>query len=160
MLIAIIINSCLCNCACCIVSIVSIVSVCIVSIVLCIIVCMHVFVCVVALVRQGQVTEREGGAERRRSVCGFQSPGSPMPLHPPRRASNALRCGYSHPCPCPKELYKLPAALFGYTKLLCKLCWAWAWAWMSQPVRSVFIISCLFLRPRPWQFEIWDSTDK
>ena len=26
-------------------------------------------------------------------------------------------------------------------------------------VRSVFKISCLFLRPRPWQFEIWDSTD-
>ena len=27
-------------------------------------------------------------------------------------------------------------------------------------VRSVFKISNLFLRPRPWQFEIWDSTDK
>ena len=27
-------------------------------------------------------------------------------------------------------------------------------------VRSVFRISCLFLRPRPWRFEIWDSTDK
>ena len=26
-------------------------------------------------------------------------------------------------------------------------------------LRSVFKISCLFLRPRPWQFEIWDSTD-
>ena len=29
----------------------------------------------------------------------------------------------------------------------------------SAPLRSVFKISCLFLRPRPWQFEIWDSTD-
>ena len=28
------------------------------------------------------------------------------------------------------------------------------------PVRSVFKISNLFLRPRPWQFEIRDSTDK
>ena len=28
------------------------------------------------------------------------------------------------------------------------------------PLRSVFKISCLFLRPRPWQFEIWESTDK
>ena len=27
-------------------------------------------------------------------------------------------------------------------------------------LRSVFRISCLFLRPRPWQFEIRDSTDK
>ena len=27
-------------------------------------------------------------------------------------------------------------------------------------IRSVFKISCLFLRPRPWQFEIRDSTDK
>ena len=27
-------------------------------------------------------------------------------------------------------------------------------------IRSVFKISKLFLRPRPWQFEIWDSTDK
>ena len=27
-------------------------------------------------------------------------------------------------------------------------------------VRSVFKISCLFLRPRPWQFEIRDSMDK
>ena len=27
-------------------------------------------------------------------------------------------------------------------------------------VRSVFKISCLFLGPRPWQFEIRDSTDK
>ena len=27
-------------------------------------------------------------------------------------------------------------------------------------LRSVFKISCLFLRPRPWQFEISDSTDK
>ena len=27
-------------------------------------------------------------------------------------------------------------------------------------VRSVFKISILFLRPRPWQFEIRDSTDK
>ena len=26
-------------------------------------------------------------------------------------------------------------------------------------LRSVFKISCLFLRPRPWQFEIRDSTD-
>ena len=26
--------------------------------------------------------------------------------------------------------------------------------------RSLFKLSCLFLRPRPWQFEIWDSTDK
>ena len=26
-------------------------------------------------------------------------------------------------------------------------------------VRSVFKISCLFLRPRLWQFEIRDSTD-
>ena len=30
----------------------------------------------------------------------------------------------------------------------------------SLEVRSVFKISCLFLRPRPWQFEIGDSTDK
>ena len=30
----------------------------------------------------------------------------------------------------------------------------------SQMLRSVFNISCLFLRPRPWQFEILDSTDK
>ena len=27
-------------------------------------------------------------------------------------------------------------------------------------LRSVFEISNLFLRPRPWQFEIRDSTDK
>ena len=27
-------------------------------------------------------------------------------------------------------------------------------------IRSVFKMSCLFLRPRPWQFEIRDSTDK
>ena len=27
-------------------------------------------------------------------------------------------------------------------------------------VRSVFKMSCLFLRPRPWQFEIRDSTGK
>ena len=27
-------------------------------------------------------------------------------------------------------------------------------------IRSVFKISCLFLWPRPWQFDIWDSTDK
>ena len=27
-------------------------------------------------------------------------------------------------------------------------------------LRSVFRISELFLLPRPWQFEIWDSTDK
>ena len=27
-------------------------------------------------------------------------------------------------------------------------------------IRSVFKISCLFLRSRLWQFEIWDSTDK
>ena len=27
-------------------------------------------------------------------------------------------------------------------------------------LRSVLRISCLFLRPRPWQFEILDSTDK
>ena len=29
----------------------------------------------------------------------------------------------------------------------------------SKGIRSVFKFSCLFLRPRPWQFEIWDSTD-
>ena len=27
-------------------------------------------------------------------------------------------------------------------------------------IRSVVNISCLFLRPRPWQFEIRDSTDR
>ena len=27
-------------------------------------------------------------------------------------------------------------------------------------LRSVFNISCLFLRPRPWQCLTWDSTDK
>ena len=27
-------------------------------------------------------------------------------------------------------------------------------------IRSVFKISCLFLRPRLWRFEIRDSTDK
>ena len=30
---------------------------------------------------------------------------------------------------------------------------------LTAHLRSVFKISCLFLRPRPWQFEIWDSTD-
>ena len=30
----------------------------------------------------------------------------------------------------------------------------------AAKVRSVFRISCLFLRPRPWQFEIGDSTDE
>ena len=29
----------------------------------------------------------------------------------------------------------------------------------TQFLRSVFEMSCLFLRPRPWQFEIRDSTD-
>ena len=29
-----------------------------------------------------------------------------------------------------------------------------------EGLRSVFKISCLLLRPRPWQFEVWDSTDK
>ena len=31
---------------------------------------------------------------------------------------------------------------------------------MHVMIRSVFKMPCLFLRPRPWQFEIWDSTDK
>ena len=34
------------------------------------------------------------------------------------------------------------------------------WFWDVRPLRSVFKISKLFLRPRPWQFEIRDSTDK
>ena len=32
--------------------------------------------------------------------------------------------------------------------------------YLGSRIRSVFKISNLFLRPRPWQFEIWDSTDK
>ena len=32
-------------------------------------------------------------------------------------------------------------------------------AW-GRSVRSVFKISKLFLRPRPWQFEVRDSTDE
>ena len=32
--------------------------------------------------------------------------------------------------------------------------------YVSCRIRSVFKMSRLFLRPRPWQFEIWDSTDK
>ena len=31
---------------------------------------------------------------------------------------------------------------------------------LPKTIRSVFRISCLFLRPRLWQFEIRDSTDK
>ena len=30
---------------------------------------------------------------------------------------------------------------------------------LLRAIRSVFKISNLFLRPRPWQFEIRDSTD-
>ena len=36
----------------------------------------------------------------------------------------------------------------------------WGCGGQGDAVRSVFKNSCLFLRPRPWQFEIRDSADK
>ena len=33
-------------------------------------------------------------------------------------------------------------------------------SFLSKGLRSLFKISCLLLRPRPWQFEIRDSTGK
>ena len=58
------------------------------------------------------------------------------------------------------EFYRVSPGKFDTRTLNRKTLNRWTGRTTGAGVRSVFEMSCLFSRPRPWQFEIRDSTGK